>query len=229
LWAVGLLAALMTSFYMFRLLFMTFFGAPRYDEHKVHVHESPRTMTVPLILLAILAVGGGWWALPGMWGSGNYFANFLAPVFAAAATVAPTVEGEQHSLELGLTLIATIVALTGLLIAWGFYIRSPHSADKAATSFKGLHRLLLHKYYVDEVYAFLIIRPLLWISTNVLWHGVDETVIDGAVNGSATVAQRVGGRLRRIQSGNTRSYASWMVIGAIGVTALLLGLWEWTR
>jgi NADH-quinone oxidoreductase subunit L len=229
LWVVGLIAALMTSFYMFRLLFITFFGTPRYDEHKVHVHESPKSMTVPLILLAILAVGGGWWALPGMWGRRNYFANFLAPVFASAAALAPAVEGEQHSLELGLTLIATIVALTGLLIAWGFYIRSPNSADKAAASFKGLHRLLLHKYFVDEVYAFLIIRPLFWISTNVLWHVVDETLIDGTVNGSATVAQRVGGRLRRIQSGNTRSYASWMVMGAIGVTALLLGFWEWTR
>jgi NADH-quinone oxidoreductase subunit L len=82
---------------------------------------------------------------------------------------------------------------------------------------------------VDELYGFLIIRPLFWISTNVLWHGVDETVIDGAVNGSASVAQRIGGRLRRIQSGNTRSYASWVVMGAIGVTALLLGVWEWTR
>ncbi len=229
LWAVGLLAALMTSFYMFRLLFMTFFGAPRYDEHQVHVHESPKNMTIPLILLAILAVGGGWWALPAMWGSENDFANFLAPVFASAAALAPVAEGQQHSLELGLTLIATIVALTGLLIAWGFYIRSPQSAGKAAASFQGAHRVLLHKYYVDELYGFLIIRPLFWISTNLLWHAVDETVIDGTVNGSATVAQRVGGRLRRIQSGNTRSYASWMVMGAIGVTALLLGVWEWTR
>jgi NADH-quinone oxidoreductase subunit L len=229
LWAIGLLAALMTSFYMFRLFFMTFFGSPRYDEHKVHVHESPKSMTVPLILLAVLAVAGGWWALPAMWGSENHFANFLAPVFASAAALAPAVDPEQHSLKLGLTLIATIVALTGLLIAWGLYIRSPHSADKLATSFRGLHRVLLHKYFVDEFYGFLIVKPLFWISINVLWHGVDETVIDGTVNASATVAQRVGGRLRRIQSGNTRSYASWVVMGAIGVTALLLGVWEWIR
>ena len=85
----------------------------------------------------------------------------------------------------------------------------------------GLYLLLLHKYYVDEFYAAVIVRPLLWISTNVLWHGVDEGVIDGIVNGSARVARESGGQLRELQSGNTRSYAAWVVIGAVGVTVLL--------
>jgi len=94
-----------------------------------------------------------------------------------------------------------------------------------AQSARGLYLLLLNKYYVDEVYAALIVRPLLWISTNVLWHGVDEGVIDGVVNGSARVARATGGQLRELQSGNTRSYASWILIGAVGFTVLLIALY----
>ncbi len=93
----------------------------------------------------------------------------------------------------------------------------------------GLYTLLLNKYYVDEIYAAVIVRPLLWISTNVLWHTVDEGLIDGTVNGSARVAREAGGKLRELQSGNARSYASWVVVGAVGVTALLLGIWMKVR
>jgi len=87
-----------------------------------------------------------------------------------------------------------------------------------------LYTLIFNKYYVDEIYAFLIVRPLLWISTNVLWHVVDEGVIDGVVNGSAHLARLSGRQVRRLQSGNTRSYASWVLIGVVGFTVLLLAL-----
>jgi NADH-quinone oxidoreductase subunit L len=118
-----------------------------------------------------------------------------------------------------------IVGLIGILIAWWFYIRKPELPKKLAQSMHGLYALLLNKYYVDEMYAAVIVRPLLWISTNVLWHTVDEGLIDGTVNGSARVAREAGGKLRELQSGNARSYASWVVVGAVGVTALLLGIW----
>jgi NADH-quinone oxidoreductase subunit L len=90
-----------------------------------------------------------------------------------------------------------------------------------AQSAHALYLLLLNKYYVDEIYAALIVRPLLWISTNVFWHVVDEGAIDGVVNGTATVARESGSQARKLQSGNTRSYAAWVILGAVGFTVLL--------
>src|SRR5580658_6808020 len=234
LWLLGLLGAGLTSFYMFRLIFLTFFGEPRYDEHKVHVHESPRSMTVPLIFLAILSTVGGWVAAPHLIGRTDYFEKFLHPVF---ATYAPAVaEGAPEALETpGIMLLhaltgwPVIIALAGLLVAWWFYIKSPETPKKLADSLRAPYTLVLHKYYVDELYNAAIIQPLLWISTNVLWHVVDETVIDGSVNGVARVTRESGSQLREIQSGNARSYATWVVIGAVGVTVLMLGLWGMVR
>ena len=123
-----------------------------------------------------------------------------------------------------LTGVPVIVGVLGLLVAWWFYIKSPETPKRLAKSVHGLYALLLHKYYVDEIYIALIVRPLLWISTNVLWHVVDEGVIDGVVNGTARVARESGGQLRELQSGNARSYATWVVVGAVGFSVLLLGL-----
>jgi NADH-quinone oxidoreductase subunit L len=237
LWLLGLIGAGFTSFYMFRLIFLTFFGAPRYDEHKVHVHESPRSMTVPLILLAILSVIGGWVAAPHLVGRTDDFERFLHPVFAtyappAAAGPEVAAEGSESAgimLLHALTGWPVIIALLGLLSAWWFYIKSPETPQKLAQSLRGPYTLILHKYYVDELYNAAIIQPLLWISTNVLWHVVDEGLIDGTVNGTARVARESGAQLREIQSGNARSYASWVVIGAVGVTLLMLGLWGMGR
>jgi NADH-quinone oxidoreductase subunit L len=118
-----------------------------------------------------------------------------------------------------------IVAVVGLLLAWWFYIRRPDAATKAMRNLHGPYTVVHNKYYVDEIYGALFVRPLLWISTNVLWHVVDQGIIDGTVNGTARVSREVGGRLREVQSGNARSYATWVVIGAVGFTVLLLGLW----
>jgi NADH-quinone oxidoreductase subunit L len=234
LWALGLIGAGFTSFYMFRLIFLTFFGEPRYDEHKVHVHESPYNMTVPLIFLAILSTVGGWAAAPHLVGGTDYFEKFLHPVFAMYAPAG--VEGPPEAVEAPGTMLfhaltgwPVIIALAGLLIAWWFYIKSPQTPKKLAESLRGPYTLVLHKYYVDELYNAVIIQPLLWISTNVLWHVVDEGVIDGTVNGVARVSRDTGSELREIQSGNARSYATWVVIGAVGVTVLMLGLWGMVR
>ena len=228
LYALGLSAALLTSFYMFRLVFLTFFGSPRYDEQKVHVHESPKNMLAPLVILAILSTIGGWFAAPKFWGGQDYFHNFLGPVFAQADKLAPAVEMSEeaaHTLEWQLSGVAVIVAGIGLIVAWWFYIRQPKAPEALAKSLHGPYTLLLNKYYGDEIYLALIVRPLLWLSTNVLWRVVDEGMIDGTVNGAAHVAREAGGELRKLQSGNARSYAAWVVIGAVGVTVLLLGIW----
>jgi NADH-quinone oxidoreductase subunit L len=220
LWMLGVTGALLTSFYMFRLIFLTFFGEPRYDEHKVHVHESPRNMTVPLMILAFFSIFAGWFAAPHLVGGIDYFEKFLSPVFSAEAN-----SNLGMQLAHALTGPPVILAVLGLLAAWWMYIRNPKLPKRLADSMHGLYTLIYNKYYVDEIYAALFVRPLLWISTNVLWHGVDEGLIDGTVHGAARVARESGGRLRELQSGNARSYATWVVIGAVGFTVLLLAIW----
>ena len=225
LWGLGVLTAGLTSFYMFRLLFLTFFGAERYDEHQVHVHESPKNMTIPLIVLAILSVCGGWMAAPQLMGGVNHFQQFLTPVLATGAEPAGTAAqsggggGEILQALLGGPVIA---GLLGFLLAWWFYIKSPEAPKKLADSLSAPYKLLSGKYFIDELYAAAIVRPLVWISDKVLWHGVDERVIDGAVNGVAFVSRESGDRLRRANTGNIRSYATWIVLGVLVFTSLLL-------
>jgi len=226
LWGLGLLTAGITSFYMFRLLFLTFFGAQRYDEHHVHVHESPKSMLVPLVALAILAVGGGWMAAPQLWGGVNHFQHFLAPVLATSSesvAVSATESAPGGSEIVQALLGAPVIAgLLGFLLAWWLYIRSPETPKKIAASLSPIFTLLSGKYFVDELYAAVIARPLVWVSKNILWHVVDEGAIDGAVNGVASVSLESGDRLRRATSGNVRSYAAWILLGAVIFTSLLL-------
>jgi NADH-quinone oxidoreductase subunit L len=219
LYAIGLLTALLTSFYMFRLIFLTFFGKQRYDEHHVHVHESPWSMLGPLVILAVLSIFGGWLALPSFWGGPDYFANFLGPVFRGGESVAT--EAAAHSLELPLAGVAVLTALIGFSVAFWLYIRQPGKPEQLAKSLKGVYTTLYNKYYVDELYAAVIIKPLMWISTNVLWKIVDVAGIDGTVNGIASGATSIGDTVRHAQSGNTRSYAVWVVIGALVIIAVI--------
>jgi len=213
LYTVGLLAAILTSFYMFRLIWLTFFGQKRYDEHHVHVHESPKNMTVPLMILAFLSLTGGWFAFPALWGGKDYFTEFLSPVFGSGEIAG----GEPlHSLELTLSGVAVAAATLGLLVAWRTYAKDV----KRGTS-TGLHKLLYNKYYVDEIYQAAIVGPLVWISRNILWKAVDEGIIDGAVNGIAYGAKEIGDQVRRVQSGNTRSYAVWVLVGAIVIFGII--------
>ena len=219
LYAVGLFAALLTSFYMFRLIFLTFFGKQKYDEHHVHVHESPWSMLGPLVILAVLSIFGGWFALPSFWGGPDYFSNFLAPVFGGGESAAA--EAVTHALELPLAGVAILTALIGFVIAFWLYISRPGKADALAKSMSGAYNTLLNKYYVDELYAATVVKPLMWISTNVLWKFIDVGGIDGTVNGIATSAKSIGDTVRHAQSGNTRSYAVWVVIGALVVIAVI--------
>ena len=240
LYGFGLLSALLTSFYMFRLIFLTFFGKPRYDEHKVHAHESPRSMFIPLVILALLSIVGGWLAAPEFWGHANYFEDFLNPVFASPTQSVKTIPvdtaprvgkflfafGEamgRASMEILWTYAAIAVgtALIGFLIAYWLYIRQPRKADDLAKSLRPAYTTLLNKYYVDELYAAVVVRPLVWLSTNVLWKAADVAGIDGTVNGIAHGAAAIGDGVRHSQSGNTRSYAVWVVVGAIVLLAII--------
>ena len=213
LYGVGLFTAILTSFYMFRLIWLTFAGKPRYDEHHVHVHESPANMTAPLIILAFLSLTGGWLALPAMWGGKDYFSEFLKPVLAAGEQTEVAI---SHNLELALSGVAVAAATLGLLVAWRMYAKDVKQGVST-----GLHKILYNKYYVDELYRGTVVNPLLWISRNILWKVVDVGIIDGAVNGVADGSRAVGDTVRHAQSGNTRSYAVWVLIGAIVVAAII--------
>ena len=227
LYAFGLLTALLTSFYMFRLIFLTFHGKPRYDEKKVHVHESPKSMLVPLMILAVLSITGGWMAAPAFFGSPDYFAKFLEPVFARTGGGAEASEAAAQALETPLAIVAVVTALLGFAVAFWLYLKQPGKPAQLAKSMSGLYNTLLHKYYVDEIYAATIVKPLLWISTNVLWQAVDVRAIDATVNGIAEGATDIGDGVHHTQSGNTRSYAVWVVIGALVIIAIIF--WPYFR
>jgi NADH-quinone oxidoreductase subunit L len=221
LYVVGLVTALLTSFYMFRLIFRTFSGKPRYEEKKVHVHESPWSMLGPLVVLAILSVIGGWFALPTFFQGPDYFANFLGPIFGGHESVEAVTEAATHQLELILAGVAVASALIGLGVAYWLYVKKPTKPDELAKSMKPAYTTLLNKYYIDELYAFLVVRPLLWLSTNVFWKAADVAGIDGTVNGIAHGAAAIGDSVRHSQSGNTRSYAVWVVVGAIVILTVI--------
>jgi NADH-quinone oxidoreductase subunit L len=221
LYVFGLLTALLTSFYMFRLIFLTFGGNPRFDEHKVHVHESPWSMLGPLVILAVLSTIGGWVALPALFQGPDYFANFLGPVFGVQESAEAAGGIAAHQLELILAGVAVGAGLIGLVVAYWLYLKRPEKADGIAKSLKPAYTTLLNKYYVDELYAAVVVKPLLWISTNVLWKVADVAIIDGAVNGIAHETTALGDGVRHTQSGNTRSYAVWVVVGAIVIIAVI--------
>jgi NADH-quinone oxidoreductase subunit L len=213
LYGVGLFAAVLTSFYMFRLIWLTFFTQKRYDEHHVHVHESPLNMTIPLMILAFLSLTGGWFALPALFGGKDYFSEFLAPTLGSGEVAGLE---NAHSLELTLSGVAMLAAIVGLIAAWRMYPK-----DAREGKYEGPRKLLYNKYYVDELYQILVVGPLVWLSRNLLWKVVDVGVIDGTVNGIAEGTSAVGDRVRHTQSGNTRSYAVWVLVGAVLVFVLI--------
>jgi len=212
LWAVAMVTAFMTSFYMFRLLFMTFYGQERLTpEAKHHLHESPPSMTVPLIVLAVLSVIGGWINLP-IIANGQRLRHWLEPALGAAHEAAGP--GAHTSLELTLMAASVLVALAGLLVAWVFYVKSPELPQRLASSFKGLHRAVLNKWYVDEAYDNVIVRPLVGLS-QFLWRIWDTWVIDGTVNLVGATVSGTGALLRLFQTGYVGTYAFWLVIGVL--------------
>jgi NADH-quinone oxidoreductase subunit L len=178
-------------------------------------------MLGPLVILAVLSIFGGWFALPSFFGGADSFANFLSPVFAARGEVEGLSEAAAHTLELTLAGVAVLTATVGFFIAFWLYLRQPGKPEQLAKSLKGIYTTLYNKYYVDELYAAVIVRPLVWLSENVLWKIIDVEAIDGTVNGIAHGATAVGDTVRHTQSGNTRSYAVWVVVGALTIIIII--------
>jgi NADH-quinone oxidoreductase subunit L len=236
-WAVGLVTAGLTSFYMFRLWFLTFFGDFRGAQHEEpeepgrerhehasgepHVHESPPVMLVPLMILAVLSLAGGWIGIPAVLGGGNHFERFLAPIFGAQAAAANPAEPHSSS-EFMLTIAATIAALIGFLLAWWMYHRRPELHVRVRERLRGIYRTLENKYWVDAIYSAAIVRPLIAFSRAALWRGVDAGVIDGSIHAAADAARGISGEVRQMQSGNIRSYVGWIAAGAACVVAYMI-------
>ena len=264
-WLVGVVTAFLTSFYMFRLMYMTFAGEYRgdaeashgHDEHPTDsrtgvsaphghshghcgIHESPAIMLVPLVILAVLSLVGGWVGIPGSLGGGNHFDKFLGPVFRSSTpavntelvqrgeTAPPeqTTEGTEpktgHSTEIIFTGISVGAGLLGLFLAWLLYGRRTDLPERIAASMHGLYSTIAHKYWIDELYAWLFVKPLIAISGIVFWKGIDQGVIDAALNGSADGARELSDEVRHMQSGNVRSYAGWITVGATVVVAYMV-------
>jgi NADH-quinone oxidoreductase subunit L len=208
LWFVGLLTAALTSFYMFRLWYLTFTGESR--NHSVHPHESPWVMLGPLVILAILAVCGGWVGIPEALGGSDHFARFLEPV-TAGATAATTASVSQ---ERAFTALSVVMALLGWFVADLMYRRKPGMADRLAERASGLYSLLFNKYWIDQLYQAVVVAPLLFLSRYLLWGAVDRGVITGGGSLAAGSVRGLGAIVQRVQSGNIRSYAGWLAVGA---------------
>jgi NADH-quinone oxidoreductase subunit L len=220
-WAVGLLAAALTTFYMFRLVFLCFYGEGRMDHETAHhLHESPKVMTVPLIILAVLSVIGGWVGIPKSLSFGadlNAFEHFLAPVFehGGAEGHGAAAAGEAHaggaSLEYLLMLVALGVVAAAIFTAYRFYRVRPEIPKRLAESMPRLGELLANKYYVDELYDTAIIKPYLAACRG--FHAFDARVVDGAVNGvrHATMGFSILSRL----------FDQYVVDGAVNATAYI--------
>jgi len=220
LWFVGVVTALLTSFYMFRLWYLAFWGKPRSED--VHAHESPWSMRGPLLILALLSISGGWIGIERSagWVNMERFSGFLAPVFGARGAT----EGNAQ-LELTLSAVAVGVALLGWLAAYLFYREKSTVATRLAGALPGGYKLLANKYFVDEFYGATVVKPLLGFSKYILGWVVDVGIVGGAAWLLGGIALLTGAILQRWQSGNLRSYAAWLAAGAAAVLLFLLVPW----
>ncbi|TLD42713.1 MAG: NADH-ubiquinone oxidoreductase chain L [Candidatus Jettenia ecosi] len=220
-WSIAIVTSLFTAFYMFRLLFITFHGKSRADHHVMeHLHESPKSMTFPLMVLAGLSSLGGFLGIPGA----NIMSHFLAPVFGEQGhhtEISGREAGVHHSEghPYLMMIISTAIAILGIFIAYHLYVKKPELPKILAERFRFIYKLLLNKYYVDEMYDILFVKSLKKISV-MLWKHVDTQIIDGSVNGVARLIGRFGDILRFLQTGYVRNYAFYIVLGCIFVIVL---------
>jgi NADH-quinone oxidoreductase subunit L len=218
-WLIGAVAAFMTATYMFRAVYLTFHGNSRVDPHVAHhLHESPGMMTVPLMILAVLSVVGGFIGFPIVEGW-NKFNEFLAPVMSQGAA-----GGAAHhavSFEVAMMLVSMAIAGLGILLAYKMYIKNPRLPDQMAERYPASYSLIAHKYWVDEIYDWVFVGPLIRFSV-FLWRIIDDILVDGAVNGVAAVARGGSEVFKRLQTGNIQGYALSILVGVVFLVGYLL-------
>jgi len=222
LWSIGAITAFLTAFYIFRLFIMAFEGKPRFDIHHLHVHDAPATMLIPLWVLGILSVVGGWIGIPSILGGGENFDKFLAPVFEHAQAKMPTVYFTEASTDYILMIVSVALCVAGIYLAYVAYRKRPELSARLRRGAGDLYEILLNKYYIDEIYRTIVVQPLVYVSDRYLSRGLDEIIIDGTVNGTAKIVRFFGRILRRIQTGLVQNYALSFVIGIIIIVGFLI-------
>lgn len=231
LWVIGAIAACFTAFYMFRLVFMTFFGECRINPKvKDHLHESPAVITIPLIVLGFLAVVGGYLGIPKLIGSvfggiPNYLEHWLEPVFEQAYEYSNTYvhQGAHHShaLEWGLMGLSVVIAVVGISIAYTLYVANNEIPKKFTSAFPALHKAVYNKWYIDELYDAVFVNPCKGLG-RLLWKGFDVVIVDGIVNGVAKIVQGCSYALKGLQSGYIHNYAFGMAAGVVVMVGVYL-------
>lgn len=222
LWFILALSAFMTAFYMFRLVNLVFHGNERFDHKHIHPHESPKTMTIPLMILAVLSALGGFLGIPyalGFWFSHhpNFLENFLHPIFRDANMVLGLGAHHITATEYVLMILSVGIAMLGIWTAyrWYYYDEKWTSPRKIASNLKPIHKMLWNKYYIDEIYFRAIVDPIITTARSFLWKFFDLKIIDGLVEGIAKLTTEAGQRIRKIQTGFAQTYAIYMITGAI--------------
>jgi NADH-quinone oxidoreductase subunit L len=217
-WGIAALASLLTVFYMFRLLFLTFFGKTRASEDTVHhIHESPKSMTIPLIILAVLSFGGGFMGVPELLGGGDWISGFLSPVF-ARSTELHVEHHLSHTTEFALMGIIIAFTLVMIGMAYNRYVAKAHVPAAEGAQLTPAHRTIYNKYYVDEIYDAVVVRPLYWISKffDIV---IERSGIDRLVNLISESLNDWSGIFRRVQNGHLGYYIFVMVLGVILIVA----------
>lgn len=242
LWGIGVLTSLLTATYMFRLVHLTFHGEERFSgahAHGVHLHDAPAPMAFALIVLAVGSILAGYVGVPHALGGHNNLGAWLEPAFQATNCGAPVTTGElagiaiaecppgeaaegaedHASLELSLMAVSSLVAFAGIGLATFLWLKRKDIPAQMATQFSGVHKLLLNKYYVDEVYDATIVQPIKVVSQEGLWRGFDVKIVDGAVNGAGYFVSGVSIVLRLLQNGSVKTYAAAIFAGAVTILA----------
>ena len=217
-WLIGALTAVMTAFYMFRLVSLTFYGSERFGQSH-HPHESPAVMTIPLITLALLSAAGGYIGIPAIFSGerGNKFEEFLKPVYENAELKIAVFAQRSHFEEILLMAISVVSALTAIYFAYIIYTRRKEIADKTSIKLKGLYTLLFNRYYIDEIYEAAVVKPIQIISEKFLWKIADNKIIDGFVNGTGRMVEKSSAVIKKLQTGVAQFYAFIMMAGIAAV------------
>jgi NADH-quinone oxidoreductase subunit L len=189
--------------------------------HEHGVHESPWIMLFPLVVLAILSVIGGWVGVPTVFGGSEEVEHFLQPVL-NEGVVGTVTNLPSHSLELGLVLLSVLVVAIGYYIAYIFYYKKPRTAATLAARFPALYRLVENKFYIDEIYSAVIVTPLMMFSRLFLGGLIDGGIVNGAGAAAGGTTKGFSSLVRRVQSGNIRSYAGWLALGAAAVLLVMI-------
>jgi NADH-quinone oxidoreductase subunit L len=215
LWVVGVLAAGCTAFYMTRLMAMTFWGKSRVPK-EIHPHESPPSMYIPLVILAVLSVFAGWLGVPHSLSSflPGHIPNFLEAWFEHIVMPVPGMEHAEISLEMTLMAISVLFAAVAAVFAYYLYVMKPQNVASFTKKFSGLHKLVANKYYVDEIYQNLILKPLIWFSRG-LWERADVKIIDRATFKTSDFVRAAGDGIRATQTGQLQAYALAILAGVV--------------